>query len=129
MKIARDTLKFILEASKSSSPNEFAGMLSATGDVITDVVLVPGTESSEESAVMQLFMLPNISTVGTVHSHPSGNRKPSTDDLELFDRKGSYHIIVGSPFNELTWTCYNNKGEQVRLEVVDYEFNEEDENW
>lgn len=129
IKIARDTLRFILEASRSSSPDEFAGMLSATGDVITDVVLVPGTESGEESAVMQLFMLPNISTVGTVHSHPSGSRRPSADDLELFDRKGMYHIIAGAPFDESSWTCYNNKGEKVVLEVVDYEFKEEKENW
>lgn len=129
MKIARDTLQFILEASRSSVPHEFAAMLSATGDVITDVVLVPGTESGEESAVMQLFMLPNISTIGTVHSHPSGNRRPSTDDLELFDRKGRYHIIVGAPYGESSWTCYDNKGEPVRLEVVDYEFKDEKENW
>ncbi len=129
MKIARETLQFILEASRSSAPDEFAGMLSARGDVITDVVLVPGTESGEESAVMQLFMLPNISTVGTVHSHPSGNRRPSTEDLELFDRKGMYHIIVGAPYGESNWTCYDNKGEPVRLDVVDYEFKEEKENW
>jgi proteasome lid subunit RPN8/RPN11 len=81
MKIARDTLKFILEVSRSSAPREFAGMLSAKGDIITDVVVVPGTESSDESAVMQLFMLPNIPTVGTVHSHPSGNATPSRTDL------------------------------------------------
>ncbi len=129
MKIAKDTLKFILEASKSSAPEEFAGMLSATGDVITDIVLVPGTESSEDSAVMQLFMLPNISTVGTVHSHPSGTRRPSAPDLELFDRKGRYHIIVGAPFTETSWTCYDSKGEPVSIEVVDYEFREKEEHW
>jgi len=125
MKIARDTLNFILEVCKSSYPKEFAGMLSADGDVITDVVVVPGTESTDESAVMQLFMLPNIHTVGTVHSHPSGDTTPSTDDLELFDRKGQYHIIVASPFTNSSWTCYNNRGETVKLEVVDYEFEEE----
>ncbi|MCZ7397137.1 MAG: metal-dependent protease of the PAD1/JAB1 superfamily, partial [Candidatus Methanoperedens sp.] len=65
VKIARDALSFILEVSKSSAPREFAGMLQATDDIITDVVIVPGTESSDESAVMKLFMLPNISTVGT----------------------------------------------------------------
>ena len=129
MKIAKDTLSFILEVSRSSAPSEFAGMLTATGDIITDVVLVPGTESGEESAVMQLFNLPNISTVGTVHSHPSGNRKPSIDDLELFDRKGMYHIIVGAPYSESSWTCYDNTGEPILLEVVDYEFKEENENW
>ena len=129
MKIAKDTLIFILEVSKSSTPREFAGMLQATEDIITDVVIVPGTESSEESAVMQLFMLPNISTIGTAHSHPSGNREPSSEDFELFDRKGMYHIITGAPFDMSSWTCYNNKGEKVRLEVVDYDFNEENENW
>ncbi len=128
MKIARDTLKFILEVSKSSAPREFAGMLSSDGDVITDVVIVPGTESSDESAVMQLFMLPNIHTIGTVHSHPSGNPAPSSADLELFDKKGRYHIIVASPFTLSSWRCYNNRGETVKLEVVDYEFKEE-ENW
>ena len=129
MKIARETLQFIMEVCKSSAPHEFAGMLSAHGDVITEVIVVPGTESSEDSAVMQLFMLPNMPTIGTVHSHPSGNRKPSSEDLELFDRKGLYHIITGEPFDMSSWTCYNNKGEKVRLEVVDYDFNEENEKW
>ena len=129
MKIAKDTLLFIFEVSSSSAPNEFAGMLRATGDVITDVVIVPGTESSDESAVMQLFMLPNIHTVGTVHSHPSGDLRPSIDDLELFDRKGMYHIIAGAPYDSSSWRCYNSKGEKVELEVVDYRFKEEEENW
>lgn len=129
MKIAKDTLAFILEVSRSSAPEEFAGMLQSTGDIISEVVIVPGTESSDESAVMQLFMLPNISMVGTVHSHPSGNLRPSAIDLELFDRKGMYHIIVGAPYNMSSWACYNSKGEKVRLEVVEYEFKEENEEW
>ena len=81
MKIARETLQFILEVCKSSAPREFAGMLSAERDVITEVIIVPGTESSNESAVMQLFMLPNIYTVGSVHSHPTGDTTPSDVDL------------------------------------------------
>lgn len=128
MKIARDTLKFILEVSKSSAPLEFAGMLSAKDDIITDVVLVPGTEASDENAVMELFMLPNIPTVGTVHSHPSGDGTPSGADLELFDKKGGVHIIVAAPYDDSSWRCYNNKGEPISLEVADYEFKEE-EDW
>jgi proteasome lid subunit RPN8/RPN11 len=125
MKIAKDTLMFILEVSKSSAPLEFAGMLQAEGDVITDVVIVPGTESSENSAVMQLFMLPNIHTIGTVHSHPSGNLNPSREDLLLFGQKGRFHMIVKAPFDTSDWTCYNNKGEPVKLEVVEYRFKDE----
>lgn len=126
MKIARDTLKFILEVSRSSYPLEFAGMLQAKEDVITDVIIVPGTESGEESAVMQLFMLPSIATVGTVHSHPAGNINPSSADLELFDKKGKYHIIAGAPYHDTSWRCYGKRGEKIRLEVVDYEFRDEE---
>lgn len=129
MKIAKDTLSFILEVSKSSAPYEFAGMLAAEGDIITDVVIVPGTESSDESAVMELFMLPNIPTIGTVHSHPTSNMTPSSADLELFGKKGKYHIIAAAPYGMSNWRCYNNKGEPIRLDVVDYKFKEEDENW
>jgi len=126
MKIARETLQFILEVCKSSAPNEFVGMLSAQGDVITEVIIVPGTESSEENAVMQLFMLPNIHTVGSVHSHPSGHTTPSDADLELFDRKGVVHMIVGAPYDHKSWTCYDKDGNPMKLEVVDYDFRDED---
>lgn len=127
MKIARETLQFILEVCKSSAPREFAGMLSAEGDVITEVIVVPGTESSDESAVMQLFMLPNIHTVGSVHSHPSGNTRPSEADLELFASKGFVHIIVGAPYGLKSWTCYDKDGDPIKLEVVDHEFKDEDD--
>jgi len=50
--IARDTLQFILEASRSSYPAEFAGLLQAEGEVITEVLILPGTESSRMSALI-----------------------------------------------------------------------------
>ncbi len=125
MKIARETLQVILEVCKSTAPLEFAGMLSAKDDVITEVIIVPGTESSDESAVMEIFMLPNIRTVGSVHSHPSGSITPSGADLELFVRQGLVHIIVGAPFDLKSWKCYDKDGMQVKLDVVDYKFNDE----
>lgn len=129
MKIAKETLFFILEVCRSSFPREFAAMLQAEGDVITEVVMVPGTYSSDENAVMQLFMLPNIYTVGTVHSHPSGNLRPSRTDMELFERKGKYHIIVGTPYSISSWKCYDKNGKPITLEVIDYKFEGEDEVW
>ena len=36
--IARDTLRFILEASRSSLPVEFAGLLQVDGEIITEVL-------------------------------------------------------------------------------------------
>jgi len=123
--IARDTLAFILEASKSSYPEEFAGLLEAKDGVITDVLLLPGTESSETSAVLKLFMMPNISAVGSVHSHPSSVVRPSQADLHMFSKTGTHHIIVGHPYGRNNWKCYDGSGQPIRLEVLDIELEDE----
>jgi proteasome lid subunit RPN8/RPN11 len=72
-----DTLNFILEASKSMAPEEFADLLQEKNGIITEVLILPGTESSEQNAVIKLFMMPNIEAVGSIHSHLGPNRKPS----------------------------------------------------
>jgi proteasome lid subunit RPN8/RPN11 len=125
--IARDTLNFILEASKSMAPDEFAGLLQEKDGVITEVIILPGTESSDTSAVLRLYMMPNIKAVGSVHSHPGQNRTPSQADLQLFSRTGNYHIIVGRPYDRQSWTCYDREGNVRELQVLDVEFEEKEE--
>src|SRR5665811_945850 len=82
MKIARETLQFILEVCKSSAPREFAGMLSAQGDVITEVIVVPGTESSD--ALSSLDSVPGT-TITSVITSPCAESIPANsrgaDDL------------------------------------------------
>ncbi|MEM3421897.1 MAG: Mov34/MPN/PAD-1 family protein [Candidatus Hadarchaeum sp.] len=118
-KIDRETLKFILAVSRSSYPREFAGVLRAKGGVIKEVLVLPGTLSSEESAVLRLHMLPiDPSACGTVHSHPSPAATPSEDDLLLFAKFGRVHIIVASPYDEKSWKAYNHQGEKIELEIV-----------
>lgn len=124
--IARETLDFIMEVSKSTFPNEFAGLLETKDGIITDVLILPGTESSEINAVLKLFMMPNISAVGSVHSHPSSIIRPSKADLRLFSKTGNHHIIVGHPFGPDNWKCFNGSGEEIKLEVLDVEI-EDDE--
>jgi len=122
--IARDALKFVLEVSASSHPNEFAGMLYETDQVITDVD-VPITQSSNVNAVMDLFMLPvNIHIVGSVHSHPSGELQPSDADIQMFMQNGDYHIIVGYPYEITSWACYDRIGNIRKLDVLDVEIEE-----
>ncbi len=124
--IARDTLMFIMEVSRSSMPVEFAGLLQAEDGVITEVLILPGTESSRMSALIRLYMLPNMKVVGSVHSHPSSNIRPSKQDILLFSRTGDYHIIVGPPFDETAWACYDALGEKRELAVLDIEFKDDD---
>ncbi|HET8685052.1 MAG TPA: Mov34/MPN/PAD-1 family protein [Methanosarcina sp.] len=125
--IARDTLNFILEASKSMAPDEFAGLLQEKDGIITEVLILPGTESSNTNAILRLYMMPNIKAVGSVHSHPGPSRNPSQADLHLFSKTGNYHIIVGHPYNKQSWTCYNREGKTIELPVLDIEFEDYEE--
>lgn len=125
--IARDTLNFILEASKSMAPQEFAGLLQEKDGIITEVLILPGTESSDSNAVFRLYMMPNIKAAGSVHSHPGPNHSPSQADLHLFSKTGNCHIIVGRPYNNQSWTCYNREGKVIELSVLDVEFEDYEE--
>lgn len=123
--IARDTLRFILEASRSTAPSEFAGLLQTDDEIITEVLILPGTESSRMSALVRLYMLPNMQVAGSVHSHPSGVLRPSEPDILFFSRTGDYHIIVGPPFDENSWVCFNAAGERRELQILDVEFDDD----
>lgn len=124
--IARDTLHFILEASRSSYPEEFAGLLQAERGVITDVLILPGTEASRMGALIRLYMLPNMRVAGSVHSHPSSDIRPSEQDILFFSRTGDVHIIAGPPFDEGSWACYDPRGGRRDLPVLDLEFDDEE---
>jgi proteasome lid subunit RPN8/RPN11 len=118
--IRKRTLKMILEAGRSSLPNEFGAILRAEEGVINQLWLLPGTESGESAALFRLHMLPvDFSVVGTVHSHPGGSYRPSGADIELFRRFGYVHIIACEPFDIRSWACYDGNGERRELEIVD----------
>lgn len=118
--IKKRTLKMILEASKSSYPEEFGAFLRAEKGVIRELILLPGTVSGERHAIFRLHMLPiDFSIVGTVHSHPSGYCAPSDADLELFRKYGWIHMIVCRPYDWNSWSAFNIRGEPIALKVVD----------
>ena len=127
--IARETLHLILEASRSSHPLEFIGLLRPVDDVIGEVLLIPGSEASDRSATLRFDMVPLTSgVVGSVHSHPSQYFKPSSEDLFFFSRHGKYHIIAAYPYTEDSWRCYDAKGSEQVLDVLDVEL-PQDELW
>ena len=118
--ISRELIKTIMEVSKSSHPDEFAALLREENGVISEIVFVPGTISDEGSALMFLHNMPiDLSIVGSVHSHPVHDFRYSDEDLHMFGSKGIYNIIVAYPYRETDWVCYNPKGIQITLPVVD----------
>jgi len=119
LKIKRETLEFILGAAKSVYPREFAGLLRKRKELIEEVLILPGTLSSNDSAVLRLHMLPmDPSVCGSVHSHPSSSFAPSASDIQFFGKFGSIHIIVAYPYDQKSWAAYNHRGERIPLEVV-----------
>ena len=68
--IARDTMHFIIEVCRSTMPREFAGLLRAEDGVITEVLMLPGTESSSKSALIRMYMLPNMN-ICLLYTSPS----------------------------------------------------------
>ena len=117
--IDREALELVLHASRSNRPNEFAGVLRARDGVISEILFLPGTFSSEMSAVIQLHMLPIDNTAcGTVHSHPSPNANPSNADLALFAKFGTIHLIIAHPYSMASWKAYDHHGNRVKLKVI-----------
>ena len=121
-KIKRKCLNLIFECAKDSYPNEFGGLLRVDDekkDVISELVVLPGTISGDSHAIFKLHMLPiDFSIVGTVHSHPSPSPYPSDADLHLFRKHGRIHIISASPYDVDSWKAYDFNGNQVDIEII-----------
>lgn len=129
--IAEDAISFALEASRETHPNEYMGLLrgeraetvgvSAADEealVVTDVLVIPGTESNSVSATVRTSMIPNdFSAVGSVHSHPNGVLEPSQADLATFGN-GQVHIIIGYPYERNDWVALDREGKRRSLPVV-----------
>ncbi|WP_435067181.1 Mov34/MPN/PAD-1 family protein [Haloplanus sp. C73] len=133
--IARETLDFVREASEETHPDEYMGFLRAEdasklgldrrGQVITDVLVIPGTTSNPVSATVRSEMKPNdVQSVGSVHSHPNGVLRPSDADLATFGQ-GDVHIIVGAPYGPDDWRAFDSQGKATTLDVLDVELPEE----
>jgi proteasome lid subunit RPN8/RPN11 len=134
--IAEAALEFALEASEDAHPDEYMGFLRGEdarklgydfeGTVLTDVLVIPGTESDPMSATVKTNMVPNDRTAaGSVHSHPNGVLRPSDADLQTFGR-GTVHIIVGAPYGWNDWQAFDREGNPIELDVLDVELPEDE---
>jgi len=132
---AEGALAFALEASEDAHPDEYMGLLRGEdarklgldrdGTVLTDVLVIPGTESNSVSATVKTSMIPNdVRAQGSIHSHPNGVLRPSDADLATFGR-GKAHIIVGYPYGFDDWRAFDREGDPRDLDVFDIELPEE----
>lgn len=127
--IARETIDFARESAQATHPDEYMGLLRGTpasdlglgadGQVITDVLVIPGTTSSPVSATLKSFLVPNeVSSLGSIHSHPNGVLRPSDEDVRTFG-SGVVHVILGHPYGPDDWRAFDREGRPTDLKVVD----------
>jgi len=127
--IPTELLETILEGAKRLYPRESFLLLrgkKGKGVIsIRDLVVAPFAVHGNGFASYSPHMLPmDFSVVGTVHSHPSGNIRPSYVDLNHM--MGRILMIVGYPFsNENCVAVYDSNGEKIALNVTDNEKDDE----
>ncbi|MDD1774365.1 MAG: Mov34/MPN/PAD-1 family protein [Methanobacterium sp.] len=120
--IDREVVDEILQIARNSYPKEFVAMLQ--GKVKDNVLLIDGLlflpgETSDQGAVMNLFMMPLIDEgIGSVHSHPGYNANPSGADLHFFSKNGLFHMIIAQPYTLDSINAYNSFGERVDFKVI-----------
>ncbi|MDD3753990.1 MAG: Mov34/MPN/PAD-1 family protein [Methanobacterium sp.] len=119
--IPQEVVEEIIQIARQSHPLEFMAMLEgkiSDGILrIEGLVFLPG-ETSNHSAVMNLFMMPmTTGTVGSVHSHPIPSATPSSEDLYFFSKNGLFHLIIASPYIEESIVGYDTFGDVINYKI------------
>jgi proteasome lid subunit RPN8/RPN11 len=120
--MSQELLDSIFERAKRLYPRETILLLRGkkSKDVlrIVDLVIPPLATYGHGFANYPLHLLPiDFSLVGTVHSHPSGNKTPSDMDFNHFF--GRILMIVGYPYtSQQDVAVYNSHGEKLPLTVT-----------
>jgi proteasome lid subunit RPN8/RPN11 len=131
IELPKDVLDAIFAGAKELYPREsfllLRGKKKKSVIRITDLVLAPFAVHGEGFAHFNPYMFSgDFSLVGTVHSHPSGNIRPSHVDLNYFF--GRVLMIVGYPFEgEGCIAVYDGEGERMTLKITPARENQDDE--
>lgn len=109
--LSRILVEFLKGAAKKNYPNEFVGLLREKHGIISEILIIPKSVGGKGFATLHTYMIPMISdSVGTVHSHPSKNNRPSRQDLRFFQRNGRTHIIISYPYEDKDIAVYDIAG-------------------
>jgi proteasome lid subunit RPN8/RPN11 len=118
-----ELLNSIFEGAKRLHPKEtillLRGKKRKNEIRVSDLVVPPLAVYGYGFANLPFHRLPmDFSVVGTVHSHPSGNIKPSSVDLNHFF--GRVLMIVSFPFTSAqNAAVYDANGEKLKLQITD----------
>jgi proteasome lid subunit RPN8/RPN11 len=120
--IPREILEMVLESARTLHPKEsiflLRGKTTKNSLDISELVIPPAATYGSGFSAFPMHMLPmDFSLVGTIHSHPSGNLTPSSEDLN--NSMGRVIIIVAFPYHgKESVAAYNRDGKKLTLQVT-----------
>lgn len=120
--LKRDVVDSILTFCKMHHPNEailvLRGKNTKDSLVIESLMVPPMSEYGPYYSGFPTYMLPlDRSILGTAHSHPSGNARPSLTDLHHFT--GLVSVIVSYPYEDTDLFAYDVDGGELEYSVQD----------
>jgi proteasome lid subunit RPN8/RPN11 len=120
--LKREVVNSMLTFFKMHHPNEAILVLRGTNKkdsiMIDSLMIPPLAEGGPYYSGFPTYMLPgDISIIGTAHSHPSGNARPSLTDLNHFT--GIVGVIARYPYEDHDLFVYNSDGEKLEFSVQD----------
>jgi proteasome lid subunit RPN8/RPN11 len=119
--IDRQALEAMLHLAREQHPHEviilLRGKVKRDEMWITEFLFPPFATSGRRFAESPSHMLPiDFTVIGTAHSHPSGELRPSTTDLNHFYSR--IMIILAYPYRESKVAAFNSRGELLPLVVM-----------
>ncbi len=117
--IKAELLEGILRLCHEHHPKEILGILKTEKNIFTEFILPPGTLTSNTSGIYSSSRLPLDNFYqASVHSHPSGNLRPSPQDLGDIFKKFKCHFIIGFPYGPKNIRCYDKNGKILNIKVI-----------
>lgn len=117
-KITPALVENICSSARSTYPDEFISLLGVKekgSHTLSELVVVPA-EFGKTHSSLRIDLIPfDPLIVGSIHSHPSPNARPSSADKNFFSRLGSIHIIIGHPYTFNTMRAYLSNGKPISL--------------
>lgn len=118
----KDMFEMILEGARRLHPRETILLLrgKTKRDVLNveEVLIPPLATHGRGFSAFPTHMLPmDFSIIGSAHSHPSGNPKPSVGDLNY--SMGKIILIVAFPYRgKDNAAVYDREGKELTLELT-----------
>lgn len=111
----------LLLAARNTYPNEFFALLGGDkkGSVIDEFVVVPAVYGKNFAMVHTNLVPFDMRVLGSVHSHPSRNWRPSGADLSSFGKFGGINLIIAYPFDINSVRAFDIEGRKLEIEVLE----------